>query len=211
MSSLIYQRFPSYSDFLIDQTRRIITVPPTYNGINQEQKDKEEAIRLQKQKTALRLMIEFNLCNLVDPKKHKLSTIQNILQEMFGVDKELCNLTLASTFLKNFGAVFITPLTKITPDQENRFVLQLFLGYFEQVSGTLVRVHGKIKDIEKFNAEYLMTKGELSEERKEKYAQMKVVYGKLVQGSRLLSEQLGSLLISISLRLISRSRNARLG
>ena len=80
------------------------------------------------------------------------------------------NLPLAAQFIKSYSADFLSddpdPFISAETLQSVRSKL---VEYYEALSKTITRAHKQLRNMEKQNREYTMTKGELPEDRQEKF------------------------------------------
>ena len=80
------KRFPGFSEELLEALLKLVIPPPTYsNTLSGEQIEKEEATRLSRVRSIIRLIIELNFIGLCPQKLQGtcLSHILNILVDFF--------------------------------------------------------------------------------------------------------------------------------
>ncbi|KAI8927114.1 armadillo-type protein [Entophlyctis helioformis] len=106
--SLIHQRFPEFSPLLTANVAKALGPPPNTAGLSPEQRDREEAARVSRQRSSLRLITELYLVGIAEdaPKAKDGGLIVGILADMFSKDKTHANLPIVVAFAKYFGTYF---------------------------------------------------------------------------------------------------------
>ncbi|KAH6571579.1 hypothetical protein BASA60_007103 [Batrachochytrium salamandrivorans] len=172
ISSLLHQRHAEFTPLLIANTMKHFGPPPTTYGLTVEQKERDEAVRLTKQRSSLRFITELYLVGIAkDSSKSKDGFIASILSELFGKDKTHANISICAAFVKFFSIYFVekmgTPLGN-SEDSENSIapeavttapkeslvplsfrlkVCSILHVYFDSVKSQLVRDYQVIEDI----------------------------------------------------------------
>lgn len=105
--SLIHQRFEGFCDLLLASFMRLVVPPPApSNAPSSEQKEKEEASRIAKQRSCLRMLTELYLVGIAEDGDKQF--IPTILAELFTKDKtQHSNLPICVNFAKFYGPCFL--------------------------------------------------------------------------------------------------------
>lgn len=85
----------------------------------------------------------------------------------------------------------VIPKSTFLPPEKQQNVRMLLKDYFTSLSKHLVKDHVEIQEFEKQNRRILQTKGELSQERKEKLEALHVSYDKLIAATQSYADILG--------------------
>ncbi|TPX30482.1 hypothetical protein SmJEL517_g05965 [Synchytrium microbalum] len=209
--SLLHQRFKDFTPELVPSLVKQIGPPPSTANLSPEQKEREESGRVAKQRSAMRLITELYLVGIVvDAPNAKESIMTRMIKDLISSDKEgYANLTLAVTFAKAFGPYFFGP--KVHTDEEDvadktaqtsqeydifvpkdiqNIIKSLFLDYFKRAEKDLVRGHKAIRKMEHANQEHLIARGEVSEERQERFEKNMKTYERLLTGVQALADAL---------------------
>ncbi|KAI9348756.1 armadillo-type protein [Zopfochytrium polystomum] len=202
--SLLHQRFAEFTPALVPNLVKALGPPPNSAGMTPEQKEREEAARVPKQRGMLRLFTELYLVGIVvDPPNAKESVMATVVKDMFGSDKDFLNVSIAVSFAKGFGDAFWVAKSGDGEDQDwlnpespvpplvQRIVRSTFVEYFAGVSKYLVRMHKHIQKVEASNYEHAIARGEISEDRQERLEKGIKTYEKLLANAKVLSEHLG--------------------
>eukprot|EP00842_Homolaphlyctis_polyrhiza_P002048 jgi/Hompol1/2844/HPOL_003035-RA len=226
--SLIHRRYPGFSPMLLTELRKSISPPPvtppfssaalTGQTVSQEQRDREESLRLNRQRSSLRLLVELYLVGILEeqPKSKELS-IYAILSDLFSKDKSLANLSLAVAFIKYFSIYFfpkqpealtnvdsdlnqqisssdaenLALVDELVPPSTRTAVRALLSSYYESVISHLMRDHQRIKRLEKTNTDIFIARGEILEDRQENYEKAAKALEKLRSSAETMSSYLG--------------------
>ncbi|KAJ3164285.1 hypothetical protein HK101_000477, partial [Irineochytrium annulatum] len=217
IASLLHQRFKD--DFTGEFKVALLKLfgpPPNLQGLSQEQRERDEAARIARQKTALKMTSELYLVGVLSdadaktvrvdglvPAVMKDGLIPGILKTMFVNDKEFLNVPLATSFVKNFANTFLniskdlestqlaTLDSMVSPDIRG-IVNGVMLDYFKSVSKYLVRMHKHIRKMEQSNYEHSISRGEVSEERQERFQKGTKIYEKLLANTKILAANLSA-------------------
>ncbi|KAG2228461.1 hypothetical protein INT48_003160, partial [Thamnidium elegans] len=145
-------------------------------------------------------------------KKDEGGFVYKILYDMLNNDMEQhVNLPLVASFLKNYGQVILNRVPRkqraaadqhdeevpvivdaesvVTPDIHALFT-NLFESYYKSVTTHLTKMHKVIKKMERHNNEVLFSRGELSEETKQRFEKATKAYEKILTHTQTLSDAL---------------------
>ncbi|ORY37765.1 ARM repeat-containing protein [Rhizoclosmatium globosum] len=202
VASLLHQRFADFVDLVVAALAKVFVFAPApvSNAVSPEQRERDEAGRVAKQKIALRLWTEFYLVGLLDvcavlPKKE--NPLVAVVQKMFNLntDKDFANVPIAVTFCKSYEQLILADkaLTEesLVPDNVRAQVKQILADYYAAVSKHLVKMHKYIKKAEVSNYEHAVARGEVSEERQERFQKASKVYEALLKNVQSMSNHLG--------------------
>ena len=133
VSSYMHQRFPGeFMGRLLDLVLKPLGPAPEYKAVTEETKEKEESLRLTKQRSLIRFLVDMWIVGLVDaegtegitiptqylkgpmappiskkaisePKGPTTGILLSILRPIFGKDPQFLNLPLAVSFVKAYG------------------------------------------------------------------------------------------------------------
>ncbi|RKO91807.1 armadillo-type protein [Blyttiomyces helicus] len=215
ISSLLHQRFADLSTPLVSAIVKQLGPPPTpasLNALTPETREKDEATRLGKQRIALRLLGELVVVGIVKPVSNgKEALIVTVLKELFATDKEHLNLPLAVAFVKFLGEYFLGKSLKKSRDRSGSIsstsgkpavdsplvtkevqdsVRAILLEYFTAVQRRLVRDQKRVRQIDNSNNEHFIARGEINEERQERYEKALKSYEKLLESTQVLADYL---------------------
>ncbi|KAI9193580.1 armadillo-type protein [Polychytrium aggregatum] len=220
--SLLHQRFADFSPMLTTQLQRQLGPPPSYAGVNPEQRERDENARISKLRPVLRLFTElYVVAVIVDNSNSREFILQSIFKDLFAVDKNHFNLPLAATFVKFFGDQFLgsvtpkrrdsttsssssptrsadagsnehEPAKSLVAQPVQNVIRTLLTDYFNSVSDRLVLQHKYVRNMEKENHEYFIARGEITEDRTEKYEKAMKNYDRVLVSTQVLAEYLGT-------------------
>ncbi|TPX42303.1 hypothetical protein SeMB42_g00930 [Synchytrium endobioticum] len=226
--SLLHQRFKDFTPELIPALVKQIGPPPSTSNMSPEQKEREEAARVTKQRSIMRLLTELYFVGMVvDPPNAKDAILARMIKDLIVSDKDgYANLPLAVTFAKNYAAYFfdvkvqkskeaslnceeavktlsgdttVIPNGTVSLTEDVDFLVSkdvqsiiktFFLDYFKKAELDLVRTHKTIRKMEHANQEHLITKGEISDERQERFEKNMKAYERLLSGVHALADAL---------------------
>ncbi|KAI8900244.1 armadillo-type protein [Globomyces pollinis-pini] len=202
--SMLHYRFENFMDLL--KPHLLKSISTLANGINMEGKEKEEQLRIVKERSNIRLFTELYLVGLLDDgAKLKEALIPKMLFELLARDKEHLNINLAVTFVKFFSIYFLPDEILIENNQDSQlielrqpFVTEPIINetnrilnlYFNTVKNHLVKEHQKLQKQEKSNQESFIARGEISEDRQEAYEKRLKLYEKFKINTQSLSTYL---------------------
>ncbi|ORY39930.1 ARM repeat-containing protein [Rhizoclosmatium globosum] len=110
-------------------------------------------------------------------------------------DKDFANVPIAVTFCKSYEQLILADkaLTEesLVPDNVRAQVKQILADYYAAVSKHLVKMHKYIKKAEVSNYEHAVARGEVSEERQERFQKASKVYEALLKNVQSMSNHLG--------------------
>ncbi|KAI8891377.1 ARM repeat-containing protein [Backusella circina FSU 941] len=122
-------------------------------------------------------------------KQQEHGFVYHVLKDMLGNDEQHINLPLVASFLKNYGQLILDivprkqkaaleqhseearPIRKetaVTPDI-HALLVNLFDDYYKGVEVHLVKMHKAFRKMERHNNEILFSKGDLSDETKQRF------------------------------------------
>ncbi|KAJ3021095.1 UNVERIFIED_CONTAM: hypothetical protein HDU68_009800 [Siphonaria sp. JEL0065] len=198
--SLLHQRFAEFADLMVPAVIKQFQFTTANKDASSEQKEREETARITKQRTILRLFTEFYLVGLVDactvlPKKE--NAMVAVVTKMFNAstDKEFVNLPIAVVFCKTYENLILADkgLTEesLVADNIRISIKQTLSDYYQAASRHLVKMHKFIKKAEVSNYEHAVARGEVSEERQERFQRAQKVYEKFLANTQSISQNLG--------------------
>ena len=142
-------------------------------------KEKEEQSRLSKQRSTLKFLMELLMVGMVPEDKAK-NLVPNLLKFLLANDKELKNAQIAIGFCKSY-ALYLLPnqvmssngiefilLEKrdlLMNEQQREKSYHLLSDYFEKVKSALLKEHIKLQNMEKYNEDSFIAKGEVNQEK----------------------------------------------
>ncbi|KAI9106044.1 armadillo-type protein [Phlyctochytrium arcticum] len=215
--SLLHQRFAEFTPQFLPALRKILGPPPSLQKLSPEQREKEEAVRIPRQRMALRLFAELQLVGIArtsftgNPKDHVNTSIVAVLKDLLGSDRDNhYNFSIAVTFAKFYGTTFLNMGPSATTSdfggkkvndgnlpesawipQETQLALQAIMtDYFQSAARRLVREHKHIRKVEKANHEHYIARGEINEDRRERYERDVKAYDKFFSSTQTLAQSL---------------------
>ncbi|KAE8260849.1 hypothetical protein A4X13_0g100 [Tilletia indica] len=184
-------------------------------AISAEQRERDEASRVQRQKGLLRVVAELALVQLVggaDKQRDQHASIDwlfRIIKDLLSNDREHANIPILITLLKALGATLLSPSNvagptpaeaqaEPSPDQlpelvtfEQKDRLQKLLAtYFETLRRRIVREHARLQEQDRRNHEAYIRSGEIFEDRQQNFEKTTKSFEKLLDSSRQLAELL---------------------
>ncbi|ODN80903.1 hypothetical protein L202_03029 [Cryptococcus amylolentus CBS 6039] len=182
-----------------------------------KEKEKEDKERLAKQRPVLRIIAELAMVGAWEEGAVKGSAeIGKILKGLMTNDPQFNNLPLLSTFLKYFGRAYLGSkhnnesingsdataeeqtkeelpegVTELVPVEVQKKMRELFAGYFNTTSRTLVKGQIKLLEQDKRNHEAYIKSGEIFEDRQQAYEKMIRAIERLNAGLQTLADLLG--------------------
>lgn len=138
--------------------------------------------------------------------KSAFSLLGSVLTILINMDRDQhLNISIILTFCKHCGDDFAglmprkvkmlsskfninVPKSTFLPPEKQNNVRQLLRDYFNSLSKHLVKDHEEIQEFEKQNVRILQTKGELSQERKEKLEILQISFDKLLTATQSFSD-----------------------
>ncbi|KAJ3180123.1 hypothetical protein HDU85_004126 [Gaertneriomyces sp. JEL0708] len=229
ISSLLHQRFADFAPQFIPALVKALGPPPpppnANSGTPLEQRDKEESVRVSRQRSVLRLLTDLYFVGIArDPPNQKEGFMGGLLKELLGTDREHhLNLPIAVGFVRYFRQEFALSKRHVAtkpsestsdevsdrnddpsesaekirmikesfvPVQFQEIIRGMLIEYYKSVEKHLVRDHKRIRKMEKQNHEHFIARGEISEERQERYEKNLRAYEKLLANTQTLAENL---------------------
>lgn len=138
--------------------------------------------------------------------KNAFTLLGTVLTNLIGVDKDdHVNISIILSFCKHCGDDFAglvprkmrilsekydipIPKSNFLPADKQQNVKSLLKDYFQSLSKHILKDHQEIINFEKQNTRILQTKGEISQERKEKLEQMQTAFEKLYANAQQFAE-----------------------
>ena len=191
LCSLVNQRYPVFQDLLFPLIMKQIpsTVTPIPN-------DREEALRISRLRSAMRLITEMYLVHFIlDPSE---SLIPSLLESLFANDKLLANLPLAATFLKYYSTFFVLKQSNddvsLLPVSESVRIAStaIMTGYFERVAKALVVENKRICRLEKNMNELYIKRGKIVDEKQSSFERAMNAFERLRGFASSIAESLGA-------------------
>ncbi|XJO78821.1 hypothetical protein BDV3_003204 [Batrachochytrium dendrobatidis] len=201
ISSLIHQRYAAFSPLLLANTLKHFGPPPSFVGVATEQRERDETVRVHRQRSSLRFISELYLVGIAqDPPKSKDGLIGNILFEMLSKDKTHLNISICVAFVKFFSICIIDSKhlqSEETADQDNHdqsttmildslipshyrtSISKILNSYFDSAAFHLIRDHQHVKRLEKITSDCFIARGEIYEDKQDAYDKTVKVYQKL--------------------------------
>ncbi|EGF76682.1 hypothetical protein BATDEDRAFT_14596, partial [Batrachochytrium dendrobatidis JAM81] len=202
ISSLIHQRYAAFSPLLLANTLKHFGPPPSFVGVATEQRERDETVRVHRQRSSLRFISELYLVGIAqDPPKSKDGLIGNILFEMACFkDKTHLNISICVAFVKFFSICIIDSKhlqSEETADQDNHdqsttmildslipshyrtSISKILNSYFDSAAFHLIRDHQHVKRLEKITSDCFIARGEIYEDKQDAYDKTVKVYQKL--------------------------------
>ncbi|WVQ73762.1 hypothetical protein IAR50_003342 [Cryptococcus sp. DSM 104548] len=182
-----------------------------------KEKEKEDKERLAKQRPVLRIIAELAMVGAWEEGAVKGSAeIGKVIKGLMANDPQFYNLPLLSTFLKYFGRAYLGSkhsnessngsnaaaeeqrkeelpegIEEFVPVEVQRKMRELFVGYFNTTSKTLVKGQIKLLEQDKRNHEAYIKSGEIFEDRQQAYEKMIRAIERLNAGVQTLADLLG--------------------
>ena len=204
----LHQRFTSqFTPFLAFQLVRGLAPPPAsyLNSLSPEQREKEEATRVLRQRSSLRIVTELWLVKVIrsvqdaldgsgaDPRKKRNDHAVPLfcLRELLGADRDYTNLPIPVTFVKNYSWILNDELDPdlVTPPEVAD--LRLVLGkYFEGLYKHLIQQSQVIaKELRRFD-ENTLAFGSVSTTREAQINDMQRAHEKQIASAQVLADAL---------------------
>ncbi|KIY53966.1 ARM repeat-containing protein [Fistulina hepatica ATCC 64428] len=110
--SALHRRFPAtFTPSIVASLAAALVVPPrsSLSHLTQEQREKEDAARVTRQRPVLRLSAELALVGIIkdSPTRSGGEWIMKVIKDMLSNDPSLSSLPLLSTFLKSYSRPFL--------------------------------------------------------------------------------------------------------
>ncbi|KAJ1551612.1 hypothetical protein HK096_006863, partial [Nowakowskiella sp. JEL0078] len=193
--SLLHQRYAEFTPLIVSTlVKQLAPAAPPVSGLSAEQKEKDDADRIARQKNSLRLLCELYLVGIAQDTPHaKESLITQILKDLLIPDREkLVNLQLALVFAKFLADPFILKENDVEcelvtmPVRES--TTSIITEYYKAISKKLVKEHQRVRMIEHTNQEHLMRDGKIHETKQERLEKATKTYEKLFSVAQTISE-----------------------
>ncbi|KIY66874.1 ARM repeat-containing protein [Cylindrobasidium torrendii FP15055 ss-10] len=204
--SAIHRRFPhAYTPGLVSGLALALAGPGKPTGIPVEQREKDDAARLTRQRPVFRVCSELALVGIIAdaPGKSGGEWMMGILKGLISNDPSLSSMPLLTTFLKSYASSYLgvspkqaefpdlheQPMTLVEPDVRERFKKMCGM-YYDNVSKKLVIEHKRLQEQDRRNHEAYIRSGEIFEDRQQAYEKMTKNYERLLANTQTLSELL---------------------
>ncbi|KAI8805570.1 armadillo-type protein [Cladochytrium replicatum] len=193
--SHLHQRFADFAPNIKENLSKQLGPPPAASAMSAEQKEKEDAARVSKQRSVLRLFGELYLVGII-PEAPKENVMAHVIKDLFSTDRDFSNLPLAVAFVKFMGTEFIDKSTaepekeKPAPENVRKSIKMMLSEYYKHLSRKVVQEHKRVRQMEHANHEHLMTHGKLSDARQELYDKNFKYFEKIRTGAQSLADAL---------------------
>lgn len=196
LCSILHQTYAEFSQHLFENWQKALAI-----------KANEKISNPSKLRVDLRFYAEL-VQSGVFSNKNAFSLLGSVLTTLINMDKEEhVNVSIILSFCKHCGddyagliprrirelsaKVDLTlPKSNFLPPEKQQNVRGLLKDYYLSLSKHLVKDHQELQNFEKQNVKILQTKGELSQERKEKLETMQLNYEKLLVNTQSFAETL---------------------
>ncbi|XP_050312135.1 regulator of nonsense transcripts 2 isoform X2 [Anthonomus grandis grandis] len=196
LCSILHQTYADFSQHLFENWQKVLTI-----------KGSEKVLNPSKLRVDLRFYAEL-LQSGVFSNKNAFGLLGSVLMTLINMDKEEhVNVSIILSFSKHCGDEFAgliprkirqlsckfnisVPKSNFLPPEKQQNVRGLLKDYYLSLSKHLVKDHQELQNFEKQNIKILQTKGELSQERKEKQEAMQNFYDKLLTNTQSFAEAL---------------------
>ena len=184
--SLLHQRYSDFSSQLLDSWNKSLPKKPSDLA----------NLNLSKMRIDIRFFAELITCGIFTLKEG-LPILGNLLTLLVTSDKENHNnINIILTFCRHCGDDYagLTPRkmrilsdkygislikSDFLPSDRQRGLRNLLKDYYKSLASHIVRDHKSLQSLERQNRRTLISKGELSEKRKEKFEQAQIAFQKL--------------------------------
>jgi len=201
--SALYQKYSEFSPNLLEIWTKVLTM-----------KKDEKVTNPSKLRVDLRLYSELVAVG-VFTLKEGLPLLGNVLTTLVAQDKEnLTNISIILSFCKHCGDDYagLIPLTytklaekhRVTVPQNNLLpptkqvsVRNILRDYYTCLSGALVALYRELSNLERSNRRQLMTRGEVSEERRDKVEKLQLEYEKLTVNTEQMADLVGEEMVEM--------------
>lgn len=185
LCSNIHENYPEFSKIFFEYWQKLLVV-----------KKDEKIANPSKLRVDLRFYSDL-ISYGIFPQKDALPLLGNVLTSLIAVDKEEHNYSsIILSFCKHCGDDYAAlvpkrirelsekhkmevPRSKILPAEKQKTVKSLLVDYYGSLCYNLNREHKELRAYEKHNKQILQTKGELSNDRKERLEAMQTSLQKL--------------------------------
>ncbi|KAL1517813.1 hypothetical protein ABEB36_001536 [Hypothenemus hampei] len=196
LCSELHQTYSEFSQHLFENWQKALAVKPN-----------EKVLNPSKLRVDLRFYAELLQLGLFS-NKNAFSLLGSVLTNLINADKEAhINVSIILSFCKHCGddyagllprkirllsAKYDIPVPKSTflPPEKQQNVRTLLKDYYLSLSRHLVKDHQELQNLERQNLKILQTKGELSQERKERQESLQSSYDKLLANTQNFAETL---------------------
>ena len=172
--SALHQRFAgAFTGPLTFQLAKGLAMPPAsyLQSLAPEQKEREEAARLVRQRCLLRVATELWLVGILrtlddaQDGTGKAPLPLDILRDLLGRDSEFVNVPLVTSFVKAFAVDVLSENGGLVEDATRGLFRNGIVKYFSAAKAQCVKQHRAIKWQEKRNMEAYIKSGEMFEDR----------------------------------------------
>ncbi|XP_053213698.1 regulator of nonsense transcripts 2-like [Panonychus citri] len=193
--SLLHQRYPDFSSQLLDSWNKSLPKKPSDLA----------NLNLSKMRIDIRFFAEL-ITSGIFTLKEGLPILGNLLTLLVTSDKDNHNnINIILTFCRHCGDDYAgltprkmrllsdkydLPLIKsdFLPCDRQRGLRNLLKDYYKTLAVHIVRDHKSLQSLERQNRRTLISKGELSDKRKEKFEQAQIAFQKLLSASQQLAD-----------------------
>lgn len=196
LCTVLHQTYSEFSQHLFENWQKALAV-----------KANEKVQNPSKLRVDLRFYAELLQLGLFS-NKNSFTLMGSVLTTLINMDKEEhVNVSIILSFCKHCGDDYAgllprkirllsakydipVPKSNFLPSEKQQNVRSLLKDYYLSLSKHLVKDHQELQNFEKQNIKILQTKGELSQERKEKQESLQSSYDKLLANTQSFAETL---------------------
>ncbi|KAK9720823.1 MIF4G domain [Popillia japonica] len=194
MCSILHQTYVDFSQYLFENWQKNLSF-----------KVGEKIANPSKLRVDLRFYAELVSAGLFN-NKHAFSLLGNVLTTLINMDKEEhLNISIILSFCRHCGEDYAglvprkiresaekfevpVPKSSFLPPEKQQNVRTLLKEYYNSLAKHLVKDHNEMQEFEKQNHRIMQTKGELSQERRDKVESLQVSYDKLLNSTQNFAE-----------------------
>ncbi|GJQ68791.1 putative RNA binding protein [Trypoxylus dichotomus] len=194
MCSILHQTYVDFSQHLFENWQKNLSF-----------KVGEKIANPSKLRVDLRFYAELVSAGLFN-NKHAFSLLGNVLTTLINMDKEEhLNISIILSFCRHCGEDYaglvprkiressekfevVVPKSSFLAPEKQQNVRTLLKDYYNSLAKHLVKDHNEIYEFEKQNYRIMQTKGELSQERRDKLESLQVSYDKLLNSTQTFAE-----------------------
>ncbi|ORX39238.1 armadillo-type protein [Kockovaella imperatae] len=180
-------------------TSLLATLSPTAAIAADKDREKEDKERIAKQRPVLRIIAELAMASAWTTPVKGVAEVVKVLKGLMANDLQFTNLPLLAAFLKHFSRAYLgatdsslpESIDDLVPIEAQPKIREMFVGYFNQASKTLVKGQVKLLEQDKRNHEAYIKSGEIFEDRQQAYERMTKAVERLTTGVQSLADLLG--------------------
>ncbi len=195
--SAVHQLYPEFSVSLLENWGKVLAM-----------KKEDKVANPSKLRVDLRLYSELISVGIFTLKE-SLSLLGNVLTTLVAQDKEsLSNISIIISFCKHCGDDYAgllpcsieklaekygytLPRADLLPPEKQKPLRNILKGYYQCLSNALLTIHKDVSMLERGNRRQLLTRGEISTERKERLEKLQQEKEKLLLNTAQMAEAVG--------------------